>query len=248
VRSLLPPGLSDAADADLLAGYAYPRLERDRWWLRANMVSSLDGAVTGADGRSGTLSTPPDRRVFHHLRSLADAVVVGAGTARAENYGPVRAVEAQAAAREARGQPARAAMVVVTRSLALDPHARLFSGPDRVVVVTTRSAPWDAVERLAEVADVVRTGGDEVDLAEMLALLAARGLRRLLCEGGPALLGHLVAARLVDELCLTVAPLMVAGQVRRIADGPGAEPPVGFSPAGMLLADDGTLLTRWRRG
>jgi 5-amino-6-(5-phosphoribosylamino)uracil reductase len=247
VRSLLPPGPDGAGEADLLAGYAYPALEQGRWWLRANMVASLDGAVTGADGRSGTLSTPVDRRVFHHLRSLADAVVVGAGTARAENYGPVRAVEAQAAAREARGQSARATMVVVTRSLSLDPAARLFSGPDRVVVVTTRAAPSGAAERLGEVADVVRTGDHLVDLTEMLEVLGQRGLRRLLCEGGPALLGDLVAARLVDELCLTLAPMMVAGQVRRIADGAGAEPPLGLRPAGLLLADDGTLLTRWRR-
>jgi riboflavin-specific deaminase-like protein len=247
VRSLLPPGLDGADEADLLEAYGYPALEHRRWWLRANMVASLDGAVTGADGRSGTLSTAADRRVFHHLRSLADAVVVGAGTARAENYGPVRAVEAQAAAREARGQSARATMVVVTRSLSLDPTARLFSGPDRVVVVTTRAAPTDAVERLGAVADVLRTGDDQVDLSEMLDVLGQRGLRRLLCEGGPALLGDLVAARLVDELCLTLAPLMVAGQVRRIADGAGAEPPLGLRPAGLLLADDGTLLTRWRR-
>jgi riboflavin-specific deaminase-like protein len=244
---LLPPVPADAADADLLAGYANPPLQGNRWWLRANMVSSLDGAVSGADGRSGTLSTPSDRQVFHHLRSLADAVVVGAGTARAEDYGPVRDGDAQARARTARGQSARATMVVVTRSLALDPDARLFSGPDRVVVVTTRSAPGDAVERLSDVADVVRTGRDEVDLTEMLEVLAQRGLRHLLCEGGPTLLGDLVAARLVDELCLTLAPMMVAGQVRRIADGAGAEPPLGLRPAGLLLADDGALFTRWSR-
>jgi riboflavin-specific deaminase-like protein len=247
VRSLLPPGPDDPAHGDPLVGYAYPPLGQHRWWLRANMVSSLDGAVTGADGRSGTLSTPPDRLVFHHLRSLADAVVVGAGTARAENYGPVRANDEQATARAARGQSPGATMVVVSRTLAFDPAARLFSGPDRVVVVTTRRAPWEAVERVAEVADVVRTGDDDVDLVEMLGVLADRGLRHLLCEGGPELLGDLVVAGLLDELCLTLAPMMVAGQVRRIADGAGAEPPLGLRPAGVLLADDGTLLTRWQR-
>jgi riboflavin-specific deaminase-like protein len=249
VLQLLPvPAEPTTSDADALAGYAYPPLAGGRWWLRANMVSSLDGAVTGADGRSGTLSTPSDRLVFHHLRSLSDAIIVGAGTARTENYGPPRVSTAAVERRLDHGQATRPTMVVVSRSLRLDPAARLFSGPDRVLVVTARATPWPAVDRVAEVADVLRTGGDDVDLQETLGVLADRGLRRLLCEGGPALLADLVAARLLDELCLTLAPMMVAGRVRRIADGRPTEPPLGFVPAGMVLADDGSLFTRWRRG
>ncbi len=246
---LLPvPTEPTTSETDALAGYAYPPLAGGRWWLRANMVSSLDGAVTGADGRSGTLSTPSDRLVFHHLRALSDAIVVGAGTARAENYGPPRMSEQALEQRLDHGQHPRPTLVVISRSMRLDPAARLFAGPDRVMVVTARATPWPAVDRVAEVADVLRTGGDEVDLQEALGVLADRGLRRILCEGGPSLLGDLVADRLLDELCLTTAPMMVAGRVRRIADGRAAEPPLGFVPVGMVLADDGSLFTRWRRG
>ena len=247
MRSLLPgPADHDMSLEDVLAGYDYPRLPGGRWWLRANMVSSLDGAVTGPDGRSGSLSTPVDRQVFHHLRGLADAVLVGAGTARDERYGPVKASADVVTAREGRGQPPRATLVVVSRSLALDPASSLFSGPERVIVVTSRSASWQAVEQVGQVADVVRTGEEHVSLTEALGHLADRGLRRVLCEGGPSLLGDLVVERLVDELCWTIVPLLVGGSGRRMAVGPEAEP-LGFAASTLTLADDGTVLSRWRR-
>jgi riboflavin-specific deaminase-like protein len=248
VRSLLPGPADHPRPVEaVFAEYAYPTLAGGRWWLRANMISSLDGAVTGPDGRSGSLSTQADRALFHHLRGLADAVVVGAGTVREENYGPVQAPDDVVAARLERGQQPRPTLVVVTRSLRLEPDARAFSGPDRVIVVTSRAAAWPDVDRIGQVADVIRAGDDEVSLVEMLGHLADRGLRRLLCEGGPALLGDLVADRLVDELCLTVAPVLVGGAARRIATGRAAEPPLGFAAAALSLADDGTLLSRWRR-
>lgn len=240
-------GPSEVTPDELLDGYAYPPLAGGRWWLRANMVASVDGAAAGDDGRSGTLATPADRPVFFHLRDLSDAIVVGAGTVRAEDYGPPRVSDAAREHRETLGQAPRPAMVVVTRSLSLEPDARVFSGPDRVTIVTSRSADWNRVERLGEVADVVRTGEHDVDLREMLGLLADQGMRRLLCEGGPSLLGVLVAERLLDELDLTVVPVLTGGHGPRITVGPPADPAVGFSLSSMVRAEDGTLLTRWVR-
>lgn len=231
----------------LLSQYEYPPVAGGRWWLRANMVSSVDGAVTGPDGRSGSLATPTDRVLFQHLRRLADAVIVGAGTARDENYGPVSVDDEVARVRLDRGQQPRPRLVVVSRTLSLDPGSRLFSGPDRVTIVTTRSTDWNAVERLGQVADVLRVGETHVDLAEMLGQLADQGARELLCEGGPSLLGDLVADRLLDELCWTLVPTLVGGGAHRMVEGPSPEPMLGLSLEGMVRADDGTLLTRWRR-
>lgn len=248
MKSLYPlPGGAESSVESVLDGYAYPPIAGARWWLRANMLASVDGAVTGPDGRSGSLATSADRVVFHHLRGLADAIVVGAGTARDEDYGPPNIDEQTTARREAAGQAPRPRIVVVTRSLSLDPESRLFSGPDRVVVVTSQSAPWSDVERLAEVADVLRVGEDDVDLAEMLGVLADQGLRQLLCEGGPGLLGDLVAARLLDELCSTVVPTLAGGEAGRIVSGRSPEPLVGLSLASLAAADDGTLFFRWLR-
>ncbi len=225
------PGEADVAVESVLADYGDPPLAGGRWWLRANMLSSVDGSVTGPDGRSGSLATSSDRVVFRHLRSLADAIIVGAGTVRAEDY----------------RQPDGARLVVVSRSLSIDPTARLFDGPARPIVATSRSADWNAVERLAQVSDVVRVGDDEVDLAELVGLLADQGMPHLLCEGGPALLGDVVAAGLLDELCLTTVPTIAGGQGQRIVTGRSPDPLVGMSLASLVRADDGTLLSRWRR-
>jgi riboflavin-specific deaminase-like protein len=231
VQTLFPSAASDVALDEMLDGYAYPAIAGARWWLRAVMVSSVDGAVTGADGRSGSISSTSDRVLFRHLRTLPDAVIVGAGTARAEDY----------------GQPATARLVVVSRSLSLDPQSRLFDGPGRVIVATSRSADWNAVERLAQVADVVRVGDADVDLTELVGLLADQGLARLQCEGGPALLGDIVAAGLLDELCLTTVPTLVGGSGARIVAGAAPDPSVGLALASMTRADDGTVFSRWRR-
>jgi riboflavin-specific deaminase-like protein len=228
--------------------YAYPTLAGGRWWLRANMLSSVDGAVTGPDGRSGSLSTDTDRSLLRYLRGLSDAIMVGAGTARTEDYGPPSVDDPTLVRRAAVGQAPRPRLVVVSRSLSLDPAARMFSGPDRVIVVTSRAADWNAIERLAEVADVVRAGDDAVDLTELLGVLADQGLRRLLCEGGPSLLADLVAGRLLDELCLTTVPTLVGGSARRLGAGAAPDPRFELALTSMSRESDGTLFTRWGRG
>lgn len=231
MQTLFPSAAADVALDELIDGYAYPAIAGARWWLRAVMVSSVDGAVAGPDGRSGSISSTSDRVLFRHLRTLPDAVIVGAGTARAEDY----------------GQPSTARLVVVSRSLSLDPQSRLFDGPDRVIVATSRSADWNAVERLAQVADVVRVGDSDVDLGELVGLLADQGLQRLQCEGGPGLLGAIVSAGLLDELCLSTVPTLVGGDGARIIAGAAPDPVVGLALTSMVRADDGTLFFRWKR-
>jgi 5-amino-6-(5-phosphoribosylamino)uracil reductase len=240
VRRLLPapspapPG--DDLDPDgLAAHYAYPD-GLTAPWVRVNFVSSADGAVT-VDGRSGGLGDDADRAVFGLLRELAEVVLVGAGTVRAEDY--------RGARRPTRGRTAPPPIAVVTGSADLDPAARLFTDT-RVppLVLTTAGAPGQRRERLAAAgADVVVL--PDLDPPTLLAELGRRGLHRVLCEGGPALHGALIAADAVDELCLTVAPLLTGGRAGRIADG--AEAGSRRMTLVGALHEEGTLLLRYRR-
>jgi riboflavin-specific deaminase-like protein len=251
VRVLLG-GDHDLDDGALAAVYAYPTpLPATGHWLRANMVASVDGAVVGPDHRAGTLGTPADRRVFGLLRALSDAVVVGAGTVRVEGYGPARVRPALAALRAERGQRPVPAIVVVSRSLDLDLTSPLFTAAaERTVVVTGEASDPERRSDVGRVAHVVVAGETDVDLTAAVAALVERGLCRLLCEGGPTLLEQVVAAGLLDELCLTLAPLIVGGAAGRILHGPGPGPlGGGLVPLQLaqVLEEDGTLLTRWMR-
>ena len=236
MRELLP---NYADDVDLRVSYAYPDHRR---WARANMVASLDGsAVRG--GRSEGLSGPDDQQVFGVLRGLADVVLVGAGTARAEGYRALRAKPAYADLRASLGQLPSPVLALVSARLDLDPASELFhGGGERTVVVTSSAADPAARDRLAAVADVLVAGDERVDLPAALDELAERGLGRVLCEGGPSLLAELVASGRLDELCLTVSPQLVAGEGPRILTGPEVD--ARFS-VGHLLESDGVLFTRY---
>ncbi|MFH8728067.1 pyrimidine reductase family protein [Streptomyces termitum] len=231
---------------ELADAYAYP--EGEERWLRANMVSSLDGAGQH-EGRSQPLSSDADMRIFGTLRGLADVVVVGAETVRLEGYRPARAREAFAARRAAAGQAPAPAVAIVTASLGLDLSAPLFTEPlVPTLVLTGAGAPSDRVaEARAAGVEVLFAGeGAAVDPARAVALLAERGLRRQLTEGGPRLLGQFTAAGVLDELCLTLSPTMTAGGAQRIAHGPSVEVPTRFGLA-SLLEQDGFLFSRYRR-
>jgi riboflavin biosynthesis pyrimidine reductase len=188
--------------------------------LRVNFIASLDGAAT-VDGLSAGLQGPGDKEVFDSLRMVCDALVVAAGTVRAENYDALRLTAPARRWRRDHGLPEFPLMVVVSGSLDLDPEQLIFSdAPVRPIVLTHRAAP---AARLSGVADVIAVGDDEVDLAAGVEALHARGATQLLCEGGPGLFGALVAADLVTELCLTVSPLLVGGGPGRIATGAAGE-------------------------
>ncbi|WP_328583851.1 pyrimidine reductase family protein [Streptomyces sp. NBC_00370] len=236
--------LDELADA-----YAYPRdLDGAGHWLRANMVSTLDGAAQH-DGRSQTISSAADMRIFGVLRALADVVVVGAETVRQEGYRPARARDAFAARREAAGQGPAPAIAIVTAGLALDFSLPLFTAPlVPTLVLTGAAAPPERVREAEKAgAEVVIAGeGPGVEPARAVQALAARGLRRLLTEGGPRLLGQFVAAGVLDELCLTMSPTLTSGYAQRIAGGPALAVPERFALA-ALLEEEGFLFTRYRR-
>lgn len=207
---------------DLPMEQVYPDLpppDRDRW-VALNMVSSLDGAVT-IGGVSGPLGGGGDLAGFRALRAAVDVVLVGAGTARAERYGPPKVPAALQDARLARGQQRRPAVAVVTASLDLTGAERLLDGTVPVVAVTAASAPADRRAALeARGVEVLASGDDTVDLPHALDVLAARGQGRVLCEGGPRLNRDLLSRGLVDDVFLTVAPVLVGGADAGIVAGP----------------------------
>ncbi|WP_258052933.1 pyrimidine reductase family protein [Streptomyces sp. Ru73] len=217
-------------------------------WLRANMVSSVDGAAHH-DGRSQPLSSDADMRIFGVLRGLADAVVAGAETVRKEGYRPARAREAFAARRAAAGQAPAPAIAVVTASMDLDFSLPLFTEPLVPTVLLTGAAADENRVREARAAgaEVVFVGeGAAVDPARVPGALADRGLTRLLTEGGPRLLGQFAAAGALDELCLSLAPMVTAGDAPRIMNAPGLTDPDRFRLV-SVLEEDGFLFTRYRR-
>jgi riboflavin biosynthesis pyrimidine reductase len=229
---------------DLTELYAYPG--GDRPWVRANFVSSLDGAAQGPDQKSGSLSGAADQLVFALLRTLSDAVIAGANTTRVEGYQPVRPHEVDGRLRSALGLAPVPAIAVVSRSLDLDPEL-LRGGDSPTLVVTTASAPASVRERLERSLPVIVAGSESVDLAVAVEELAGLGYTRLLCEGGPSLMRALVAADALDELCLTIAPLLVAGGGLRITQGDSIRPPRGMQLR-HLLESDSVLFARYTKG
>jgi riboflavin biosynthesis pyrimidine reductase len=228
----------------LLAAYALP--DRATRRVRMNFVASLDGAAT-LDGRSGGLGDASDRLAMQVLRTLADVVLVGAGTVRVEGYGGLAVSEADAAWRTAHGLTGQPAVAVVSSSLALDPESAFFTAAvTRPIVVTHAAAPASRRAALEPVADVIVVGEQAVDVRAMLDVLAERGLRQVLCEGGPHLFGSLLEADLVDELCLSLSPLLVAGDAGRIVRG-ASQIERGMHLVHAMPAGDLVLL-RYARG
>lgn len=209
------------------------------------MVASIDGATT-IEGISGGLGGPADKEVFSAIRAVADVILVAAGTARAERYGPPRTSAARREERAERGQAPYPRLALITRSLDLDPAAALFvEAPEPPLIYTVTGAPAGARTRLAAVAELVDMGSADVDLPAVVADLHARGARVVLAEGGPGLNGQLVAAGLVDELDLTLSPLLVGGSSSRLAHGP-RERPEAMDLAHLWHGDD-LLFARYVR-
>jgi riboflavin biosynthesis pyrimidine reductase len=242
MQLIWPTPKADLADDDLAELYARPDVPR----VRMNFVSSLDGAVD-VGGYSEGLSGPADKRIFGLLRQLSDAVMVGAGTLRHEGYRAVRLDEPRRAWREAHGLAPYPTLVVVSASLDVDPGQGAFAdAPVRPIVITHAQAPAHRRRRVEEVADLLVRGDHEVDLPAALAELRARGLGQVLCEGGPHLFGGLLQAGLVDELCLTVSPLLGGPGAGRIIAGRPRGATLGMHLVHILTAD-GALFTRYIR-
>jgi riboflavin biosynthesis pyrimidine reductase len=233
-------------DGRLAAFYSYPE-NLDRCWVRANMISSLDGGATD-DGKSGNLAGHGDKALFMRMRQEADVVLVGASTVRIENYSGAQMSLAQRQDRQRRGQAELPPIAVVTHSADFEHDAKIFTRTEvPPLIVTCRDAVEDARGRfnaLAEVIDASGAHSDRVDPAEILRIFAARGLRRVLSEGGPSLISLLIENDLLDELCVTIAPILVGGAARRIATGSG-EAHTRMRRSHLLSDDEGYLYTRY---
>lgn len=249
MRALLPQpdvAVAVAVDVDVHAYYAADWL--DAGGLRMNFVASVDGAATES-GVSRGLQTPGDNRVFGALRDLADVVLVGAGTTRIEGYGPIKVSARRRGVRREHGFAEALPVAVVSRSLRLDPTAALFTGAPsdaRTIVITCAAADREMRRRLDEVADVVVCGELAVDLPAARAELEKRGHARILSEGGPTLFAQMAHAGVVDELCLSITPLLTGPGARRITAGelwPGDT--IALRLTG-LLEEDGALFCRYR--
>jgi riboflavin biosynthesis pyrimidine reductase len=240
VRRLLPDPAPLDDDASLAQAYRAPAGRR---FLRVNFIASLDGATTVA-GRSRGLQSPGDLRVFRMLRALADVVLVGAGTATAEGYKPMSDDSAVGRMRLALGRPATAPIAVVSRRVSLSPQSPLAGGSSPTILITCAAADPEYRKALADAGfDVWVCGDDDVDLRLAVDRLAERGLAEITCEGGPQLLRSALAAGVVDELDMSMSPMLVGGEVRLLGDGPLPEP-VQLDLR-QVLEEDGMLFTRY---
>jgi riboflavin biosynthesis pyrimidine reductase len=242
---LLQPGpaVDDRALEDL---YAYPP-GLIRPFVQVNFVASADGAAT-VSGRSRGLSSPADKKVFALGRDLADVVLVGAGTALAEGYRGVKRTELRTSRRTRLGLSDIPPIAVVTGHGSVDPGSPLITDTAvPPIVFTSAASPPDWRKAVANAgADVVVAGDDRVHPAQALTALADRGLLRVCCEGGPTLFADLIAADAVDQLCLTVAPMLTGAGAVRVADGLPAAAPLSLSLE-SVLSDEGFLMLRYRK-
>ncbi|GAA5229737.1 pyrimidine reductase family protein [Arthrobacter cryoconiti] len=244
---------AEVSEEELLHLYGARPAGADRPWVSFNFVASIDGAAT-VDGRSGKLGNATDQHIFTLMRRHADVIVVGAATIRAEGYGG-ELLSAQAQQwRVDHGKTAHPQLAIVSGSLNLDPELEVFThAPVEPLVVTTAGAPQESRSALSGVAQVINAGEDVLDVDLLVGELAARGLYNIHSEGGPTLLSTFQAADRVDELCLTVAPLLVGGSAPRIAHShthkdphDGAGNPLSMQLAHLLKAES-MLFLRYLR-
>jgi 5-amino-6-(5-phosphoribosylamino)uracil reductase len=242
VQRCYPDHLDSPDDDELAAAYAWPAEVTDRPVLRANMVASIDGGIA-VDGKSAGLGSDGDQRIFAILRDLADVLLVGAGTIRAEGYGGIR-LDAARQERRQRWRSSTPPPLAVVTGRGLDRGLGIFTDSQTPPIVITTTT--GAKRMTGFPATVIDAGKDTVEFPRMIDALHDLGYERVLCEGGPGLLGRLIATGLLEELCLTTAPLILgAGPATMLADVrlPG---PAGWNLASVHLDGD-QLFSRYRR-
>lgn len=247
MRRLLPEPATDVDPVEVYA--ADPRPPRPgRPWLLINMIQSLDGG-TAVNGLSGGLGGPADLAVFRAIRALPDVILAGAATARAEKYQPPNLAAELAAQRRARGQSAAPRLAVMSRSANFSPDEAWLEPTNdggRPFLIVPSDAPSHRLEALGDRVEVITAGHGSVDLGSALGSLGRAGAEVVLSEGGPSVNGQLVAADLVDEVCLSLSPALVAGGSERIAHGDEPDLIHRFRLTRVLSADD-LLFFRYTR-
>ena len=240
---LLYPHYEDVVDpvviyADLPSAVGRPS-------VRLNMIVSVDGG-TSWNGVSGGLGGPADKALFAVMRTLADVVLVASGTLRAEHYGPAVLPEDVQATRTARGQRPVPPIAVVSQRCDFDWDSDFFHGAtERPYVITVSSAADVKIARAREVAEVIIAGDDLVDLTVAVEDLGRRGVEHVLAEGGPTLNGELATAGLLDEVCVSLAPLLASGDAKRIIAG-SALAQLARLRLRSILEEDDYLFLRYR--
>jgi len=214
----------------------------DRPWLILNMIASIDGA-THISGTSGGLGGPADQKVLATLRSFADVILVGSGTVRAENYGvPGIPSNESGRRRSEREQSVRPRLAVVSGSGNLDPSIPMFDIDQEEgsvpLIYTTKAGAENLFENFESRAEIVVFDSEQVDMTRVLEDLHGREVSVVLGEGGPSLNHQLTEAQLVDELCLTISPIVTGGTGTGIASGPVLSNPNRFHLAGLATQDE----------
>ncbi len=210
----------------------------DRPWVMLNMVESIDGA-TAVDGGASALNDRDDRQLFLGLRAVADAVMNGAETVRSENLGPLRMSDEMARRRADAGLAPLPEMVVLTRSLDLDPGHRIFSKPEqRPTVITGVDVEPSRLGPIQDVGNVIQV--DPLDGSGIVSALADHDV--ILCEGGPTINALLIRAGVVDEVNLTVSPMLALGDSKRVASGPPLQPPLTMRLDRKLIGEHSLFL------
>jgi riboflavin-specific deaminase-like protein len=242
VRRLTPdPGPTTIEQQlDLYRPWEEPPAERPH--VAVNFAATVDGRATIA-GVSGPIGSETDTAMLVGLRTRVDAVMIGAGTMRAERYGRPVSSQERRERRERIGLPHDPLMVIVSGRLDLPWDAPLFTeGRGRVLIFTASEAE---PPETATTVRIVRHEGRVNLVAALLHLRDERGVRALLCEGGPRLHAQLQAAGLVDDLFLTIAPKITGSDAPRIIEG--ELPDVAPLSLSWLLEEDGELFARYGR-
>jgi riboflavin biosynthesis pyrimidine reductase len=243
MQMVLGPQTGALAVSDLPVSYPWPDRAR---WLRAMMVTTLDGALAGSDGRSRSISSGGDRQVFSAVRRFADVVLIGANTFRAERYRPMTAKADDASIRAGLGLAPAPVVAILSGSLDLPWEEPIFAESTiRPIVVTTEAADPERLSTAAGHADLLVLPGSDLDLPAMIDRLEQRGLRRILCEGGARLLSTIAQLDLLDEVDLSIAPLMACGG--QVVTGSPVALPRRFELAQVVADTDGFLFNRYVR-
>jgi len=251
-RLLPPPPAEDGEAAEVVDPVQLVWSDRrpaaaDRPWVLANMISSVDGAAT-LEGTSGALGSPADKAMFSALRQVPDVILVASGTVQAEQYRPPSPPAEVRARREAAGLTPVPRLAIVTGHLNLDLDGPLFTDTaTRPILLTVEAVPEARRQAAGAVADVLVAGQGRVQLDQALHLLHQQGIAVVLCEGGPSLLGQLAGADVLDELCLTVSPLLVGGDELRIVRGAAEATVRRPLVLDRVLEEDSMLFLRYLR-